>query len=142
MHAFGRRKPGGIGRGRGGFVFHRLGFKHLFAVLKRHRERVDVVHRVYRKVACDVVERFVPSFKSLAVLFRHFGFWCGRTVLHLFGLQKGFAVHKRYGITVYRPLDVNRIAVFDFGILCKRLQKVRVAIQPSGVSFFLKTERE
>ena len=54
MHAFGRRKPGGIGRGRGGFVFHRLGFKHLFAVLKRHRERVDVVHRVYRKVACDL----------------------------------------------------------------------------------------
>ena len=82
MHAFGRRKPGGIGRGRGGFVFHRLGFKHLFAV------------------------------------------------------------HKRYGVFIDRPFDVNRIAVFDFGILCKRLQKVRVAIQSSGVSFFLKTERE
>ena len=143
MHAFGRRKPGDIGRDRGGFVFHRLGFKYLFAVLKRHRESVDVVHRVYRKVACDVVELFIPANECLAVLFRDFGRGYGRAVRDVCkGFKHLFAIHKRYGVFIDRPFDVNRIAVFDFGILCKRLQKVRVAIQSSGVSFFLKTERE
>ena len=111
-------------------------------VNKRKRELLRFKLCVDDKVACDVVERFVPSDELFRRGIVHVRRSCGRTVLHLFGLQRGFSVHKRYGITVYRPIDVNRIAVFDFGILCKRLQKVRVAIQSSGVSFFLKTERE
>ena len=69
-------------------------------VNKRQRELLRFKLCVDDKVACDVVERFVPSGELCGWGIEHVRLSCGRAVFHHFGFERRFAVFENNRILV------------------------------------------
>ena len=69
-------------------------------VNKRQRELLCFPFCVDDKVACDVVERFVPSDKLFRCAIEHVRRSCGKAVFHRFGFNRRVAVFENNRILV------------------------------------------